>query len=187
VVVLSSLLKRDDVPILTEMSVSTGIEKPIDEKAFVKALFNALLQHKSPTSPKWIERKIQEKLNMKDAKAVQKLYKRLGEHAQTTDDQKYYVQALRFYHAGDFESAKVLCAKSIQLGGDQIKTFTLLGRCLNNLKDFHGAIKCFERAQNLSPKNIERLCELAEAQVEAGEQDGAECRSQDGIQKRKCG
>jgi DNA-binding response OmpR family regulator len=173
VVVLSSLLKRDDVPILNEMSVSTGIEKPIDERVFVKSVFNALLQHSSPNAPKWIERKIIEKLALKDVRAVQKLYKRLTEHPQCTEDQRFYVQALRFYHSGDFESAKVLCAKAIQLGGDQIKTFTLLGRCLNYLRDFVGAIKCFERAQSLSPKNIERLCELAEAHSEAGNAEAA--------------
>jgi DNA-binding response OmpR family regulator len=173
VIVLSSLLKREDVPILNEMSVSTGIEKPLDEKVFVKTVFNAILQHSSPTAPKWIERKIQEKLNLKDNRAVQKLYKRLGESPLATEDQRFYLQALRFYHAGDYESAKTLCAKAIQLGGDQIKTFTLLGRCLNNLRDFNGAIKCFERAQTLSPKNIERLCEIAEAQVEAGNEEAA--------------
>lgn len=174
VVVLSSLLKREDVPILNEMSVSTGIEKPLDEKIFVKTVFNAILQHSSPTAPKWIERKIQEKLNLKDNRAVQKLYKRLAEHPLATEDQRFYIQALRFYHAGDYESAKSLCAKAIQLGGDQIKTFTLLGRCLNNLRDFNGAIKCFERAQSLSPKNVERLCEIAEAQVEAGNDEAAQ-------------
>jgi CheY-like chemotaxis protein/Flp pilus assembly protein TadD len=168
VVVLSSLLKRDDVPILNEMSVSTGVEKPFDEKVFVKSVFQALLQHSSPTTPKWIERKIIEKLALRDTNAVQKLYRRLHDHPQCTDDQRMYVQALRFYHAADFEAAKVLCAKAIQMGGEQIKTFTLLGRCLNHLRDFDGAIKCFERAQSLSPKNIERLCELAEAHSEAG-------------------
>ena len=174
VVVLSSLLKKDDVPILNEMSVSTGIEKPIEEKSFIKALFNALVQHSSPTTPKWIERKIQEKLNLKDSRGVQKLYKRLSEHPGCTDDQRYYIQALRFYHAEDYESARLLCAKAIQYGGDQVKTFTLLGRCLNNLREFAGAVKCFEKAQSLSPKNIERLCELAEAQVEAGNEEAAQ-------------
>jgi CheY-like chemotaxis protein len=173
VIVISSLLKKEDVPILNEMSVSTGIEKPIEERAFIKATFNALQQHASPTAPKWIERKIQERLNLEDYRAVERLYKRLVEHPQCTEDLKFYVQALRFYTAKDYQSAKILAIKSIQLGGDQVKTFTLLGRCLASLREFDGAVKCFSRAQSMSPKNIERLCELAEAQVEAGQEEAA--------------
>ncbi len=173
VIVLSSLLKKDDVPILNEMSVSTGVEKPLDEKIFIKAAFIAIQQHTSPTTPKWIERKIQERLSLNDLRAVEKLYRKLTEHPESTEDLKLYVQALRFYVAGDYESAKVLSIKAIQLGGDQIKSFTLLGRCMASLREFDGAVKCFERAHNLSPKNIERLCELAEAQIEAGQEDEA--------------
>lgn len=173
VIVISSLLKKEDVPILNEMSVSTGIEKPIEEKTFIKATFNALQQHNSPTSPKWIERKIQERLNLEDYRAVEKLYNRLVEHPHCTEDQKLYVQALRFFCAKDYQLAKILSIKAIQLGGGQVKTFTLLGRCLASLREFDGAVKCFSRAQSLSPKNIERLCELAEAQVEAGQEEAA--------------
>lgn len=173
VIVLSPLLRRDDAPILSEMGVCKSLEKPTDEKTLVKAIFGALLEHSSPTEPVWIERKIGEKLAYKDQTTVQQLYRRLSEHPQCTDDQRFYVQALRLYDAGEFEAAKTLCAKAIQLGGDQMKTLTLLGRCLTNLRDFRSAIKCFERAQQLSPKNIERLCELAEAQSEADQADAS--------------
>lgn len=173
VIVLSSLLRKEDVPILSEMGVASGIEKPMEEKAFFNSAFQAIQQITSPTTAKWIERKIQERLAMNDLRAVELYYNMLRTHKDCTDDQRLYVQALRFFHVKDYESAKILAIKAIQLGGDQIKTFTLLGRCLACMREFEGAVKCFEHAQSLSPKNIERLCELAEAQVEAGQEEAA--------------
>ena len=41
------------------------------------------------------------------------------------------------------------------------------------LRDFTSALKCFEKAQSLSPLNIERLCQIAEANSEIGAQEAA--------------
>jgi Flp pilus assembly protein TadD len=40
--------------------------------------------------------------------------------------------------------------------------------------DFLGAVKCFKKAMEFSPKNVERLCNLSKAMDELGDEKGAE-------------
>ena len=63
--------------------------------------------------------------------------------------------------------------EAIKSTTDSIMLLNLLGKIMMKSGDSYAALKCFEKAQDLSPMNIGRLCEIAEAQSDVGNQNAA--------------
>jgi tetratricopeptide (TPR) repeat protein len=169
IVVLSSLVGKRDGSLLKDMGVTEVFEKPVDNDAFREGLVLALVQEKDPTDLSVLERKIIRMLNMGNLASARLLGARVMSHPKARPGIKKYVQALFAFQQNNYEAARKLSMEAIQTGGDLLKCLTILARVLVRMRDFEGAVKCFERASQLSPDNIERLCELAEAYLESGD------------------
>jgi tetratricopeptide (TPR) repeat protein len=75
---------------------------------------------------------------------------------------------------GNFTMARDAAIESLKLAGDSIIILNLLGKTFMRLSDHQSALKCFKKAQDLSPHNIERLCNIAEVQTELQDEKAAE-------------
>jgi len=91
-----------------------------------------------------------------------------------SEARKKKIMAEFAYAQKDFARARDLTVEAIKNQGDSLVLFTFLGKCLMQLRDFQAALKCFEKAQSLSPMNIERLCAMVEASSELGDKEAAE-------------
>lgn len=174
VVVLSSLVTKKDAPLLKEMGVTEVFEKPVVKDAFIAALVFALIQEKDPTDLGILERKISRYLNMENFEYAQLLKSRIDIHPKASAGHKKYIESLFLFHRGRYHDAKSSAMQAAQSGGDPLKCLTVLARSLVRLRDFDGAVKCFERARTLSPENVERLCELADVLADLGRYERAE-------------
>jgi DNA-binding response OmpR family regulator len=174
VIVLSSLVTKKDSPLLKEMGVTEVFEKPVIKEAFVESLVFALIQEKDPTDLSILERKISSMLNMGHAEYAQFLKSRIDNHPKASPGNKMYIDSLFFFYRGCYHDAKSTAMAAVQSGGDPLKCLTVLARSLVRLRDFDGAVKCFERARSLSPDNVERLCELADVLADLGRFDRAD-------------
>lgn len=168
VIVLSSLVKATDLPIIKEMGVGTILEKPLEKEIFVKKVLDLFVQDQLPTEPLAQERKIYQLLAMGKLSEAVPIRDALFANPQLPNSKRELLSAEFKYGEGQFEAARDFSIKALRAGADSLQTMNLLGKSMMQLKDFESATKFFERAQEMSPSNIERLCSLAEAQQEIG-------------------
>jgi tetratricopeptide (TPR) repeat protein len=84
-----------------------------------------------------------------------------------------HLEAEIAFHVGDFAAARDLAMASLTIGGKSVPTLNLLGKALMQLRDFTNALQVFERADEMAPESIERLCAIAETQCELGQDEDA--------------
>lgn len=171
--ILSSLVKPADYSITREMGVAAIIEKPFNREYFIKRILDHFHQECMPTEPQAQEKKILQLIAQGKAKEAIPIRDALFANLQVPISKKDLISAELQYAEGQFESARDLSIKALRAGADSLQTLNLLGKCMMQLKDFEAATKFFERAQQMSPTNIERLCSLAEAQQELGNSENA--------------
>lgn len=169
IIVLSSLVGKSDAPLLKEMGVTELFQKPLLRAAFREALIFALVQERDPTDLAVLERKIMRFLNMGNFESAKLLSARVQSHPKAKPGIKKYIESVFWFYQGRFQQARATAFEAVQLGGDSLKCLTLLARTLVRLRDYSGAVRCFERAREISPENVERLCELADVYSEVGD------------------
>jgi CheY-like chemotaxis protein/Flp pilus assembly protein TadD len=168
IIVLSSLLQQDDFPLVKEMGVANIVQKPFEKNAFLKSIVFTIQQDRTPTEAHAIERKIRQLIAAKKfGKAAEFKMQYLSDKS-VSEGKKKLIEAEYAYASGDFPAAKVAGFDALKLGAESILILNLLGKVLMKLGDFPSALRCFERAQTLSPLNIERLCKIAEVHTEMG-------------------
>ncbi len=173
-VTLSSLIMPEDTPLLKEMGVANVIAKPFDEKNFIKTLVWTIQQDRFPTDLAVMERKMRQFLaEGNKAKAIE-LKGRFMETPTASQGRKKYVEAEFFFFEQDYKRARDSAIEALKWLGESIFVLNVLGKALMKLNHYAAAIRCFESAQLISPKNIERLCQIAEVNSELGNDEGAE-------------
>ena len=155
------------------MGVSKVIKKPIDESNVLQAFAWAVQQERSPTVPITILNQIRKALEKKDQQEIVTLKQMFFAHESVTEGQKKQLEAEILYAYGSYEAAKESCVEALKLMNNSASVLNLLGRSMMKLRDFEGAMNCLENAHILSPLNIERLCNMAEINVEMGDEKSA--------------
>lgn len=166
IVLLSSLVGTADQSLTREMGVARVIEKPLRNEDFLEGIIWTMKQEVKPTDIKVFERKMLALLQKRRFDDAAKLRKKLAEDFKASPGAAQYFDAEIEYHRGKFEEAKTVAIEGVKLGFNSVRMFNLLGKILMRLRDFEAAIKCFERAQALSPMNVLRLCAMADANCE---------------------
>jgi CheY-like chemotaxis protein len=174
VVILSSLLKPDDMPLVREMSVAGILAKPINKDLFVPNLIWTMQQERLPTEHQVMERKIGQLLAAGRKDEANPMRATFLADPNVPMARKRVVEAKFAFANQEYQLARDAAIESLKLAGDSIIVLNLLGKTFMHLKDPVSALKCFKKAQDLSPQNIERLCEIAEVQTELGDKKGAE-------------
>ena len=173
IVVVSSLLEAEDIPLVREMGVATCIDKPLDKSDFIKKLIWTIQQDRNPSEQATMERKMRDFLKsneMDEALAIKANFMAMPD---VSDGAKEAIEAEFAYVQKRYADARNHGIEALTLCGDSLFMLNLLGKSLVQLREFEVALKCFKKAQQLSPRNIERLCAISEVQSEMGDHDAA--------------
>jgi DNA-binding response OmpR family regulator/thioredoxin-like negative regulator of GroEL len=174
IVVVSSLIEKEDIPLLHEMGVTEVIPKPIEKATFLERLVKAIREEKLPTDVEILERKIRQALASRDVDEAKKLMDRYIAEPTLAATRRMKIEAEFAYFESDFIRARNLAAESLRGSPDSVMILNLLGKTLMQLHEYEASLKCFEKAQDLSPKNIQRLCSIAEVNAELQKKDDSE-------------
>lgn len=174
IVVCSSLVKEEDVALLDEFFVSKTFFKPVDSSKLLSILQWCKQQENKPTELNVSERKIIDALKQNLIEPARKLQVSYNQNIHATQARKNYVEALFKYFEKDFARARDLLQVSTdQVTRDTLPMVNLLGRSLLQLGEFKQALRYFQKAIAINPRNIERLCDISEAYLYLDEIDNA--------------
>ena len=173
-VVISSLLKPDDMPLVREMGIAEVVAKPLKKENLLPALVWTVQQERSPTDHQAKERKIRALIKSGELEDAQALINEYISSGETPLARKRLVEAEIAFAKEDYTLARAAAFESLRLAGDTIILLNLLGKTFMKLADYASALKCFNKAQKLSPRNVERLCDMAEVHTELGNTEEAD-------------
>lgn len=174
IVVNSSLLKPSDMPLIREMGIANLIQKPSEKESFIKAVVWTIQQDRMPTDQTAMEIRIQGALSERNFEEAGQQLARYLEQPTFSKARKLTMRAEFELAKENYENAKGLAIDAIKLSPDSVIALNILGKTLMLMRQYPAALKCFQKAQSLSPNNIERLCHIAETEAELGQTDKAE-------------
>ncbi|RZA26893.1 MAG: response regulator [Proteobacteria bacterium] len=164
IVIISSDVGEDDLPLVSEMGVSAVIDKPIDQKSFFKSVVSVLQNSRRPHEQISLEQKIRQLLESGSIGEAERLWQPYRMDTRIPPSSQWQLEAEFMFYYERYEEACEFASNALQEFPSSLSLLNLLGKCLLKLGRYKMALKCFSRAQNISPMNIERLCRIAETQ-----------------------
>jgi CheY-like chemotaxis protein len=174
VVVQSSLVKPEDESLLKEMGVTEVLRKPFRKESFLNCIAASLGQSQRPNDLRSLELKIRALLasgRIADATNFMQLY--LAKCGTEDESGKAQLTAEFAFAAGDYKAARDIAVKSMHQGNKSVGLLNLLGKTLMRLREFSAALQIFQKANNIAPNSVARLCAVAETQQELGDAEAA--------------
>lgn len=174
IVIASSLVDKSDAAILREMYVAEVISKPL-QKANIKNIINKVrTQETAPSEALSLEQKIIYALSKKDFSSARNYKDQYQILEARQPGRMEYLEAEFYFAMNRYKDALAKAVLSVKImGRESLASLNLLGKCMLHMNDLAGAVKCFEKAQSLSPKNIARLCQIADVQSDLGDVENA--------------
>ena len=169
VFVYSSLLTPADSSILREMGVTKVISKPMGSTEILPLLTNAIRQEHGRQNQNVLERKIRSAILRKDIGHVKSLIAQLNEIPEVGPGVKLLMNGELAFLEDHFEAAIDNGVRALGQGGDALSILNLMGKAYMKLQRHDEAFKCLQKAQDISPMNVNRLCMLAEISASQGE------------------
>ena len=174
ILVHSSLVQKNDQPLLKEMGVTEVLLKPFREDEFLNCVAATVGQSHRPTEIKSIELKIRSLLaSGQTQEAINHMQLFLSKSGTTHEASKSHLEAEFAFALKSFPAAKNMALKSMRLGNKSVSLLNLLGKTLMQLREFTAALQIFQRTDSIAPNSLERLCAIAETQQELGQTDAA--------------
>ena len=169
IIVLSADLNDDDQVILQEIGIEKIIKKPLEKQNLIAALISIIRQEKLPTDAEMLELKIKQLLEAKKYEEAVKIKEQFTSNQSVPEFRRKKILADFAYYEGNYELARDLAIEVIKNQSDSITILNFIGKCLMKLGDSEAALACFKKAQEMSPQNIERLCNIAVVSQEVGD------------------
>ncbi len=173
IIILSSLLKPEDMPLVKEISVANIIQKPLNADLFIPNLILTMQQERMPTEFQALERKIRHLLKANKKDDAEPFRLQFIADPNIPMAKKRTIEAEFALANANYPLARDAAIDALKLGGENILVLNTLGKALMRLSDFANALKFFKKAQEMSPNNIERICLIAETETELGNEEGA--------------
>lgn len=173
IIAVSSLLKESDMPLIKEMGILSMVSKPVDQELLIRTLIHTVQQNRLPSNIKVLEQKVFQLIEGKKIEEAEQYYLKFRETKDVPASLVAKIEAQFSYARGDYSHARDLAIDAFKTNKDSITLLNLLGKCLMQLKDFMTALKCFEKAQAMSPMNVQHLCSIAEVNQEMGRSEEA--------------
>jgi len=155
------------------MGVAVVNDKPLARDSFVTNLIWMIQQERGPSEEQSQTRKIRALLAKRNLKEALPLKAEMLASPKVSLAKKRLIEGEFAFAEGDYALARDAAVEALKSAGDSILVLNLLGKTFMRLSEFESALKCFKKAQELSPQNIERLCSMAEAHTELGQEDAA--------------
>ncbi len=167
ILVLTEILDRADSLLVKDMGVAQVLKRPLKIQQFLMAAAWAMSQARVPTEAISFERKVLAHLHKGETERAKQIFR--GFLMINTRDpiKEKFLKACILYHEQRFFEAKVLLIEAThESAGDNVHLASMLAKCLIKLNDFQAALSLLKRCTQLSPKHIERLCTLAEVELQ---------------------
>lgn len=168
VILCSSQVSDKDQHLTREMGIAAVIPKPFKRGVLLESVIWTMKQEHRPTEIRIVERKIQGLLNRGNPRRGRDLIQKLKSDKKLPDSCFGYFEAEILFYERRLEESKFQALDSLRRGFTSVRLYHLIGKILMKLGDFEAAIKFLEKAQELSPNHVMRLCMLADAQSELG-------------------
>ncbi|WP_141733679.1 response regulator [Oligoflexus tunisiensis] len=170
--VMNKDLTERDMPVLHEMGVTDRIRKPIEPQAFFQDVIWVINQDRSPSEPVILLQKIRQAMADQNFEKLAAFTKRYMDSDKSSEAEKSLLQAELAYYRGHYPTARNLALNVLKSGLASVEVLNLLGKTMMKLRDFTSALCCLENAEVICPSNVKRICNIAEAHLEMGEQQG---------------
>lgn len=168
IIIMSSLVKVADKPLLQEVGVDAIIEKPFDALKLSKELIGVVQRWRKPLEQSSLERKIRAGLALNKLEEVEVLLKEFDNHPLISKASKLMMHAEYEYERKNYALACNNALNSLKEAGQSVLLLSLLGKCFLQLKDYKNSTRCFEMAHELSPSNVDRILALVDLKQGAG-------------------
>ena len=169
IICTSSLVEESDHPLMQEMGIDLVVPKPFSNHQLIAAIVSVLRQQQRPSEQKSLELKVQRLLNLGRIEEAKRLAAHYMKDDRISSSDKLVMEGRFEYAIGNFDRCRALCGQAIRNGQTSAFAYNLLGKCLLQKRMFKAALLCLERANSLSPDNIERLVNMAIANRNLGE------------------
>lgn len=160
IIVIGHQVSEEDKFLMEEVGVSELLEKPLRDKNIITGLATALQQEHRPTTAKAMERKLQQYLEIGDKDRAERLLSQINK--QPSEGLKLYAQGLISYFEKNLSEARSLFSLAHQKGASKIKTIHFLAMANEESGEPAAALRYYLKAQEISPRNIVRLCKIIE-------------------------
>ncbi|MFK7824656.1 MAG: response regulator [Oligoflexales bacterium] len=169
IIALSADLSEDDQVILQEIGIEKVLKKPFEKQDLITTMLSIIRQEKLPTDLEMLELKIKQLLDSKKHEEAVKIKEQFLSNKTVPEFRRKKILADFAYYEGNYELARDLAIEVIKNQSDSITILNFIGKCLMKLGDSESALTCFKKAQEMSPQNIERLCNIAIVSQETGD------------------
>ncbi len=172
--VMNKDLTDRDMPILHEMGVTDRIRKPIEAQAFFQDVIWVINQDRSPSEPVILLQKIRQAMQDQNFEKLAAFTKRYMDSDKPSEAEKNLLQAELAFYRGHYPAARNMALSVLKSGLASVEVLNLLGKTMMKMRDFESALCCLENAEVISPSNVKRICNIAEAHLEMGQMEGFE-------------
>ncbi len=169
--VMSKDLTERDMPVLHEMGVTDRIRKPIEPQAFFQDVIWVINQDRSPSEPIILLQKIRQAMQSQNFEKLAAFTKRYMDSDKPSEAEKNLLQAELAFFRGHYPMARTMALNVLKSGLASVEVLNLLGKTMMKLRDFESALQCLENAEVISPQNVKRICNMAEAHLEMGHKE----------------
>ncbi len=173
VIIYSSLVKPEDMPLIDELKGVFIILKSSQKKFFLQSLNESLQRWNFPQEAGDVEAKIMNDLSAGKNEQAKLLNQGFQANPKVDKQRKEYIRALFAFHEGEWQEAKDIIMASAKQGVPSHRQISLLGKIFLRLGEPENAMRFLEQANQMVPGNIDRLCMLADASAEVGRPDHA--------------
>jgi DNA-binding response OmpR family regulator len=135
IIVLSSLIKTSDMPLIRELGVANLALKPLEKATFLKAVIWTIQQDRIPSDIHALENKIRMLLNCKELKAVEVLLTKYFNNSAAQGSRKSIFKAELAYAKEQYREARDLAIEAVKHAGESLFALNILGKCLMTMRD----------------------------------------------------
>ncbi len=181
IIVISSLIQNEDIPIVKEMSVDNVLKKPFENDDFFKTLVWTIQQNNTPSEQRSFELKIIRLLERDKINEAERLLQQFINDDRIKLSNKLAIHARFLYSKGELKRVEQMSLAVLKKDPQNLLILNLLGKTYLKWGDYGKALICFEKAQKISPMNIKRLVDIADTNLSLGN----ETASQEALEKAK--
>lgn len=174
IVITSSQVKQEDIPLLKEFSVSAVITKPLQEKEGLTTIAKAVMQNRFPSNIAELMRKANQFRHSQNGAALAEVTEQIALHPQATKSLISQTRSCLALLHGEMEEAKSFAREALELGGDPMVLHDTLGQIAFQQGQWTEAEQELQICQKVANRSIHRLCTLAEIKAKQEDQEGAE-------------
>jgi tetratricopeptide (TPR) repeat protein len=160
-----------DRALLSEMGVRSSLAKPVTRETLLAGMMKLDEDANSPKTGEAIEYKVRNLLKQNKLSEAEDIIAGLDSVANVSKGQRLLIEAQVHFANKRFDAAAKGAIESIESGCDTLFGMNFLGKCMMKKNNHEAALQCFKKAQEWSPKNLERMADISVSQYSVGQEE----------------